>query len=97
MSIHRYAARADQNAPELVRLARKLGWELYSIREPCDYIGIHPAWPGLKGIELKSPNGKLKPSQSAFQAALQAIGDDLLVWRLDSDVIRDSTRKRRVN
>lgn len=97
MSLKRWAVRRDRNEQDLLPVARKLGWWLIDMDEPCDQVG----W--LAGqwhlIEIKHPEmaGKAReytPAQQEFRSKAQAIGARLLTWRTADDVIRDSQALR---
>lgn len=99
MSLKRWAVRRDRNEQELVPVARKLGWWLIDLDEPCDFVG----W--LAGqwhlVEIKRPEmaGKAReytPAQKEFRAKAQELGARLLTWRTADDVIRDSQALRKV-
>ena len=94
MSLKRWAVRRDRNEQELLPVARKLGWWLIDLDEPCDFVGWHAAH-AWNLIEIKRPEmaGKAReytPAQLEFRAKAQQLGARLLTWRTADDVIRDS-------
>jgi hypothetical protein len=92
MSMPRYAAKRDDNEPELVEYARAIGWFLHKLDEPCDWLGL---WRGAwSPIEIKSATGDLTPKQHMFHADAKKRNGRVLMWRSKDDVDRDSGARR---
>jgi hypothetical protein len=93
MSLHRRAARRDNNDPELRTFAERMGWRLWQLKEPCDYIGLRRGvW---FAIEIKNPDceghkDEFTYDEKKFIAEVSAVGGRILLWRTKDDVIRDS-------
>lgn len=87
----KYAAKRDANEPELVSFARRLGWQLWKLDEPCDWLGCRRGvwWP----IEIKTGDGELTQNQKIFHRDAFNLGARVLVWRNTSDVLADSGAK----
>lgn len=61
MSIHRHAARSDENQPQIIEALRNAGAKVYHIRQPLDLL---VAFRGkFYVMEVKTPTGTLSPSQ----------------------------------
>ena len=88
MSLNRYAARRDQNEPELLETAKKLGWLMIYIGFPVDYVGCFRQ--RLHFIELKTPKGKYTPAQILFLEEARAHGITVLTWRDHVDIVESS-------
>ncbi len=56
MSIHRHAAKADANQPEIVDAIRRAGWEAHIVRRPCDLFCWHPRYDIWAALEVKDPS-----------------------------------------
>ncbi len=96
MTRPRYAARRDNNEPELVKFAARLGWRLWKTHEPADWIGLREGRWYL--IEIKNPDceghaDEYTPAQVIFHGDVKNCGGRILVWRTIDDVIRDSQAK----
>lgn len=68
LSIHRHAAKADANQPEIVEAIRRAGWEAHIVRRPCDLFCWHPRYDIWAAIEVKDPSKVTKagvPHQDA--------------------------------
>lgn len=93
MSLYRRAARKDANDPELKTFAERLGWRLFEIRTPCDYIGLRRGvW---HTIEIKNPDceghaDEFTDDEKRFIATVAQAGGTVLLWRTKQDVTRDS-------
>jgi len=93
MTMPRYAARRDNNEPEVIAFAKLIGWRLWSLGKPCDWLGLRRgAW---HTIEVKNPNqeghaDEYTPDQRKFMAEVAACGGRVLVWRTKEDVMQDS-------
>lgn len=81
----RRAARADANQADIVKAARLLGWRLWNIKWPVDWLGMHRGI--LYAIEIKVKKGKLTGAQKIAQ---QTLGASFLTWRSLDDLTRDS-------
>lgn len=81
----RRAARADANSAEIVKAARLLGWRLWNIQWPVDWLGMHRGI--LYAIEIKTKKGKLTADQKIAQ---QTLGASFLTWRSIDDMLADS-------
>jgi hypothetical protein len=92
----RYAARRDAVEPELVTLARSLGWWLIRLEEPCDWLACRRGvWYPL---EIKNPESQghadeFTPAQVIFHGDASARRAPVLIWRTADDVCRDSASK----
>lgn len=93
MSLNRFAKRRDQNEPELVNLAKQLGWFMTPMDRPCDWLGLYnKRW---YPIEIKQPFGSrggqshrsLNESQEQWHDAAKWYGGRVLIWRLAEDVL----------
>lgn len=89
----RYAARRDQNEPELISFAQNLGWRFWKLDTPCDWLGLRRGvwWP----VEIKAPDkeghaDEYTYDQRKFLAEVAAVGGRVLVWRSKEDCMRDS-------
>lgn len=93
MSLPRYAARRDDNEPELIQLARQIGAEFEKIG-PLDW------WCGFRGrwvpLEIKNPDGKNKytDTQISFLARCKERQLPVWTWRGEADVMRDLGARR---
>lgn len=89
----KYAARRDNNEPALVPFAQQIGWRLWKMHEPADWLGLRRGvW---HVIEIKNPDqeghaDEYTPQQRLFMAEVFRIGGRVLVWRTKDDVLRDS-------
>lgn len=88
MGMPKYAARRDANEQPLIKLAERLGWRLWKLDVPCDWLGCrrgvwHP-------IEIKSEDGTLTPDQQVFHAEAFRCGATVLVWKTPEDVLAAS-------
>lgn len=96
MTTHRYAARRDNNDPELVTFARRIGWELFPVKEYCDYFGLRRGvW---YAVEIKNPDceghaDEFTRDERNFMAKVAACGGRILLWRTKDDVLRDSNAR----
>lgn len=87
MSLPRYAARRDDNEPELIQLARQIGAEFEKIG-PLDW------WCGFRGrwvpLEIKNPDGKNQytDSQIRFLARCKERQLPVWTWRDEQDVLK---------
>lgn len=93
MGVPRYAARRDRNEPALILVAEQLGWKLWKLNEPCDWIGLRRGRFHL--IEIKHPDceghaDEFTPQQRIFHRDVENCGGKVLIWRRDTDVMRDS-------
>jgi hypothetical protein len=96
VSIPRRAARRDVNDSELKVFAERVGWKLWKLDTPCDYLGLRRGvwWP----IEIKDPDkeghaDEFTYDQRKFMAETFACGGRVLVWRTKEDVMRDSNAR----
>lgn len=93
MSLPRYAARRDENEPDLIQLARAIGAEFEKIG-PLDW------WCGFRGrwvpLEIKNPDGKNKYTdlQIRFLARCKERQLPVWTWRGEGDVMRDLNARR---
>lgn len=88
----KYAGRRDENEPELVSFARSLGWLLWKLDQPCDWLGLRRGvW---QPVEIKSDDGELTAKQQIFHTDAQNAGAKVLIWTTESDVLRDSGARR---
>lgn len=88
MGMPKYGARRDDNEPEVVKFARRLGWALWKLDEPCDWLGCRRGvW---YPIEIKTEDGKLTTKQKIFHRDAFNMGAQVLVWKSTDDVLRDS-------
>jgi hypothetical protein len=96
MTMPRYAARRDAVEPELVTFARRIGWELWKLDKPCDWLGLRRGvW---FPIEIKDPGVRnhadaFTVSQRLFLADVAARGGRVLVWYSKEDVMADSNAR----
>lgn len=96
MPTPRYAARRDNNEPELVTLATRLGWRLWKMHEPVDWLGLRRGkW---HVIEIKNPDceghaDEYTPQQRIFLRDVHNCGGRVLVWRTIDDVVSDSNSR----
>lgn len=97
MGLNRYAARRDGNDnDELRTFAERLGWRLWSLKEPCDYLGLRRGrW---YTIEIKNPHceghaDEFTYDERKFMAEVAACGGSILLWRTKDDIIRDSNAR----
>jgi hypothetical protein len=96
MSLRRYATRRDANEPELVGFARDLGWRLWKLDKPADWIALRRGrW---EVVEIKNPDceghaDEFTYDERKFIAEVAAVGGRILLWRTKDDVIRDSNAK----
>lgn len=67
MSIHRFAARADQAAPLVVPKIREEGWDCHLIRLPCDVLCWHPILDIWQPLEIATKGGKRKADANESQ------------------------------
>lgn len=92
----RYALRRDDNEPELVKLASRLGWRFWKLHEPSDWLSLRRGvW---HVIEIKNPNceghaDEYTYDQRKFRAEVFACGGRLVTWRTKDDVFRDSNAR----
>jgi hypothetical protein len=85
MSIHRYAAKRDQNEPELVLAAERLGAKVWRLSTPCDLLVLFGGqW---FPVEIKSTDGRLTKPQREFVTEADLRAGQVLVWRTIQDVI----------
>jgi len=77
------AAKRDANEPEIVQALREAGW-LVLYLDKFDLLCWHPTRRQLRMVEVKTPTGKLKPSQEK----LLADGWPLEIIRTKEDVLR---------
>lgn len=91
----RYAARRDQNDPELKQIAEALGWWLVKTDEPGDYLG------GFRGhwyvVEIKRADkqgwaSEYTDAQKVFHCEAAKRDLPVLTWRRPDDVIRSTNR-----
>lgn len=93
MAMPRHAARRDSVEPELVTFARRIGWELWKLDTPCDWLGLRRGtW---YAIEIKDPDKRghadeFTYDQRRFLADVAARGGRVLVWYVREDIMRDS-------
>jgi hypothetical protein len=99
MAMPRYAARRDANESELVVLAHSLGWRLWKLHEPADWLALRRGqW---HVVEIKNPGGHRREGaadeyshdQRKFRAEVFACGGRLLTWRTKDDLFRDSNAR----
>jgi hypothetical protein len=85
VSIHRYAAKRDENEPELISTAERLGAKVWRLSTPCDLLVL------FKGqwfpVEIKSGSGRLTEPQRIFVTEADLRGGKVLVWRTTEDVL----------
>lgn len=92
MSMPKYAAKRDANEPEVIKFARRLGWGLWKLDEPCDWLGCRRGtW---YPIEIKGEDGTLTANQQIFHRDAFNMGAQVLVWKSTDDVLRDSQARR---
>jgi hypothetical protein len=86
--VTRYAARRDQNEPELVRLARQIGAVMWPLAEPVDFlVGWRGKW---VPVEIKNgAAGRLTPQQILFSGEARTRSLPVWIWRCAEDVMRD--------
>ena len=63
--VNRYNARRDANEPEIVALFEAAGWSVYRLSKPLDLL-VSTTQGVTFLVEVKTPKGKLKPSQADF-------------------------------
>jgi hypothetical protein len=96
MSRNRYALRRDHAEPELVKLAAGLGWRLWKLHEPADWLALRRGvW---HVVEIKDPAkeghaDEFTYDQRKFRAEVFACGGRLLTWRTKDDVFNDSNAR----
>jgi hypothetical protein len=67
MSIHRFDARVDKAAPEIVTAIRDEGWDCHLIRLPCDVLCWHPVLDIWQPLEIATKGGKRKADATETQ------------------------------
>lgn len=93
MATPKFAARRDNNEPELIRFAGRLGWKFWKMHEPADWLGLRRGvW---HVVEIKNPDcqghaDEYTAQQRIFHADVFACGGKVLVWRTVEDVMADS-------
>ena len=100
----KYAQRRDNNEPELIRLAKRLGWRCWQVQVPrnaddlaCDWIGLRRGvW---RTIEIKNPDcqghaDEYTALERMFIAEAHKYGGEVLIWRTVEDVMRDSQARQ---
>lgn len=96
MSMPKYAARRDNNDAELKQFAERLGWKLFPLDQPCDYMALRRGvWYAL---EIKNPDceghaDEFTRDERKFMADVAACGGRVLLWRTREDVLRDSNAR----
>lgn len=96
MALNRYAARRDANDNELKVFAERLGWRLWQLKEPCDYLALRRGvWYALeiKNPECEGHKDEFTYDERKFMAEVAACGGRILLWRTKDDVIRDSNAR----
>lgn len=88
----RHAAKRDAVEPELIALARRLGAKLW-MSPPFDWWLLHHAY-GYIPVEVKDPSveghaDEYTPAQKRFMRFARENGGKWLVWRTESDVLKD--------
>ena len=65
MSIHRRAARRDDNEREILDALQRLGFRVIQLSHPGipDLLVLNPRTAMLRLLEVKRPGGKLTPAQ----------------------------------
>ena len=66
MSLNRYAAKRDANEPEVVQSLRDAGYIVCLLKEPLDLLVGRKGNPNWALLEVKMPDGTLRPSQIRF-------------------------------
>lgn len=96
MGMPRYAARGDANEPELIEFARNLGWTLWKMDTPADWLGLRRGkW---EVIEVKNPDcegdlDEFTAEQKIFSRDVFVRSGKILIWRTKDDVLRDSNAR----
>jgi len=93
MGLNRHAARRDNNDGDLRKFAERLGWRLWPLKEPCDYLGLRRG--EFHAVEIKNPDceghaDEFTADEIKFMTEVKNCGGRILVWRRESDVLRDS-------
>ena len=89
----RRASRVDANHRELCDAARLLGAvvvETYTVGGGCPDAFVFTQYCGWFAVEIKTPTGKLLPSQRDLAARCE-----VTVWRFLADVVASLTVSRR--
>ena len=93
MSMPKYAARRDANEPDLITVAEQLGWRLWKMHKPADWLGLRRGvW---FVVEIKNPDcqghaDEYTTQQKIFHRDVTNCGGKVLVWRTEADLLRDS-------
>jgi len=87
----------DNNEGPLIELASRLGWTFWQMIEPADWIALRRGVWYI--VEIKNPDceghaDEFTPQQKIFHTDVKARGGKVLIWRRDSDVIRDSNARQ---
>lgn len=88
MSLPRYAAKRDDNEPELIKVARAIGAQM-ECSGPLDWwCFFRHRW---TPVEIKNPEGKNKytDEQVLFLIRCKEREAPVWTWRTADDVIRD--------
>jgi len=70
MSIHRHAAKADANQPEIIAAIERAGWEAHVVRRPCDLFCWHPRFDIWQPLEVKDPSKVTKAGKPIHDARM---------------------------
>lgn len=92
MSIKRWAARRDAGESAIIDAARKLGWHLWQLDKPVDWLGLyHRTW---YPVEIKTATGTYTKAQKDFMDGSHLHGGLVLTWRSVDDMIADTWKVR---
>jgi hypothetical protein len=94
MTLNRYAARRDANDGEIYEQALKLGWYLYRIKDPADYLGCLKCQMRWYPIEIKSEHGRFTDAQKLFRSDCRLWRMPYLVWHSVDEMIEQTNRLR---
>lgn len=95
MSMPKHGQR-DNNEPEVIGFARKIGWRFWKLDQPCDWLALRRGvWYAL---EIKNPDcqghaDEYTMDQRKFMAEVAACGGRVLVWRTKDDVLAASNAR----
>jgi hypothetical protein len=93
MGMPKHAARRDLNEPELIAAAKTLGWMLWKMHEPADWLALRQG--RFYVVEIKNPDceghrDEFTGQQLIFHRDVKNAGGEVLVWRRVDDILRDT-------
>lgn len=75
-----------------MEFAGLLGWKMWNTRQPVDWLGalFTKEDTVFRPIEIKTQSGRLTPRQRKFIAEVASVAGEVLIWRDEEDIRRDT-------